>query len=74
MNPRTVRTVRTVLQVLLAVASAVPTVVAGLPAFAAGAQLVVVAGALTHWFHLIESLPFFPAALRVDDAAGKSLP
>lgn len=66
MSPRTVRTVRTVLQVLLAVAAAVPAVVAGLPPTVVGAQIVLVAGLVTRYFHLAERLPFFPQALKVE--------
>lgn len=65
MSKRTVRTLRTVIQVVLALASAVPDVVAGLPVGAAAAQAVAVAALVTHYFQVIEALPGFPKALKV---------
>lgn len=66
MSKSTVRTIRTVIQIVLGLASAVPDLVAGVPLGAAGAQAVVVAGLVTKYFHVIEALPGFPEALKVD--------
>lgn len=71
LSKRTVRTIRTVLQIVLAVASVVPALVEKLPDPAVAAQLVVVAGLVTHYFGVIEQLPFFPDALRVDEPAAE---
>lgn len=66
MSKRTVRTIRTVIQIVLGIASTVPDIVAGVPLGAAGAQAVAVAALVTHEFHVIEAIPGFPKALKVD--------
>lgn len=66
MSKRTVRTVRTMIQVVIGLASAVPSLVAGLPLGEAGVQAVAVAALVTHEFHLIEAIPGFPDSLKID--------
>lgn len=66
MSDRTKHTIRTVVQVLLGVASAIPDVLNHVPAVAVAGQVIAVAGAVTHYFHLIESVPGFPSWLKVN--------
>lgn len=66
MSARSKRTVRTVLQLVVGLASVVPDLVASVPLGAAGVQAVLVAGVVTHWFHVIEAIPGFPASLKLD--------
>lgn len=65
MSKRTKRTVRTVLQLVIGLASVVPDLVAGVPLGAVGAQAVVVAGVVTHWFYVVEAIPGFPESLKL---------
>lgn len=64
MTDNTKRTLRTLIQVLLAVATAVPSVINGLPISAVGAQVIVVAGLFTKYFYLAEKIPGFPSWLE----------
>ena len=60
------RDVRTFLQVLIAVLTVIPDVVAKVPASASLLQVVAVATIVTHYFYLVEKLPGFPAWLKVE--------
>jgi hypothetical protein len=68
MTDRNKRTIRTIVQVVIALATAVPDVITKVPLGATAVQVVAVAGAVTHYFYLAERLPFFPPWLRLDTA------
>lgn len=69
LSPRTKRTLRTIIQIIIGLAAAVPDVLAKLPLGASAGQVLVVTGLVTHYFGMLESLPFFPEWLKLDEPA-----
>jgi hypothetical protein len=57
--------IRTAVQVVVGIATAVPTYAEHLPTAAVVTQVVAVAALVTRYFPKIEALPFFPSWLKV---------
>lgn len=69
MNDSTRRALRTGFHVLVALLTAIPAIVAGLPSLAVGAQVLVVAAGVSKAINLAEEVGLVPAWLKGDTKA-----